>query len=489
MYTAGNIGAAFDPATQTYKGPGVGIVSEYKAPADYTAATFSPDKADFATFDAATRDAYMSPYMSGVVDPAMREAKRQAGLAGLAEAARFTQSGAFGGARNVLAGAERERNLATQLGDIYGKGQQEAFLNAQQQFEREQARKLATQQFNIAKALEAGQLGEQSRQFGAGLSARSAEQAAQFGLQAQTATEAARQAAGQQALAAATTKAELAQRGQVAQEAARQAAGQQALAAATTQAELAQRGQVAQEAARQAAGQQALSAAQTAGQLGLQAATAQEAARQAAGQQALAAATTQAELAQRGQVAQEAARQAAGQQALSAAQTAGQLGLQAATAQEAAKQAAGQQALEAARTSAQYGLEASRLSEQAKQYAADLGLRTATTSAQYIQQARELQQRAEEAQARGNEFAASLLQNQQREALRAAEATRAFEYQQQRDKYLDPYRELTYAQSLLSGLPTSAGGNAGTNPSLAALLTLLSGNQIFNPTTSAKSSG
>jgi hypothetical protein len=383
MYTAGNIGSTYDPNTGLYSGPGTGITTE--------------------TFDAEALQRLMSPYTSGVVDPQVREAKRQAEIARQAQAARMTRSGAFGGSRQAIAESELGRNLATQIGDIYGKGQQGAFDAALRAFEAEQGRKL----------------------------------------QASTATETARQEAGRQALT-----------------------GEQAKTGFSLQA------QTAQEAARQAAGQQALSAAQTAGQLGLQAQTAQEAAKQAAGQQALSAAQTAGQLGLQAQTAQEAARQAAGQQALSAAQTAGQLGLQAQTAQEAARQAAGQQSLSAAEIAGRLGLQGSELTERSRQFAAQYGLQSAQSAAQYEQQARELQQRAEEAQARGDQFGASLALQQLQEAQRAAEASRAFEYQQARDTYLDPYRELGYASQLLQGLPVSAGAT-GISPATEAIISML----------------
>lgn len=264
--------------------------SGYTAPTMYQAPTSGITSS---TFDATQAKNYMSPYTSGVVDPQVREAKRQSEIQGMTNAAKFTQAGAFGGTRNVLAEAERQRNLSTQVGDIYGKGQQEAFLNAQQQFERDQARNL----------------------------------------QAQIATEQAKQAQGQQAL--------------------------------------------------------------------------------------------------------------------SSAATAGQL-----------------------------GLDASRLTEQSKQFGAQYGLNVASTAAQYDQAARQLQQQAEEAQARGDQFAADLALRQLQEANNAAAATRAFEYQQSRDQYLDPFRELGYAQQLLSGLPISAGAT-GISPNLEALVASLGLNSMF----------
>jgi hypothetical protein len=219
----------------------------------------------------------------------------------MTNAAKFTQAGAFGGTRNILAGAELQRNLATQLGDIYGRGQKEAYESAQKAFEAEQGR-----------ALTAG-------------------------------------------------------------------------------------------------------------------------------------------------VESERARQEAGRQGLSSAQTAAQLGLQAQTAQEQAKQAQGQQALSSAATAAQLGLDANKLNEQSKQFGAQYGLNVATTAADYEQKARQLQQQAEEAQARGDQFAADLALRQLQEANNAAAATRAFEYQQSRDQYLDPFREAGYMSQILSGLPAQAG--------------------------------
>ena len=360
LYKAGNIGSTYDPNTGLYTGPGKGITTE--------------------TFDATALQRLMSPYMSGVVDPQVREARRQAEITRMQNAARMAKAGSFGGSRQAIQESELNRNLATQLEDIYGKGQQGAFDAALRAFEAEQGRKL----------------------------------------QAATATETARQEAGRQALTGEEAKTRF------------------GLQAAT-----------AQEAARQTAGQQALSAAQTAGQLGLQAATAQEA-----------------------------ARQAAGQQALSAAQTAGQLGLQGQIAQEAAKQAAGQQAINAAEIAGRLGLQGSELSERSRQFAAQYGLDVAKTSAQYEQQARELQQRAEEAAARGDQFSADLALRELQEAQRAAESARAFEYQQERDLYLDPYREALYASQALSGLPIKA-GDTGVSAATEAIIAALGLNKVI----------
>ena len=102
--------------------------------------------------------AYMSPYMQNVVDVQQQEAIRQKQIADQGLQSQATRAGAFGGGRDAIMRAEADRNLATQLGSIQATGQQNAFQNAQQQFNQSQAQNLAGQQLNA-----------QQQQFGAGL--------------------------------------------------------------------------------------------------------------------------------------------------------------------------------------------------------------------------------------------------------------------------------------------------------------------------------
>jgi hypothetical protein len=94
---------------------------------------------------------YMSPYMQNVIDRQKMEAYRASQLLGGQQQAQATQAGAFGGYREGIQRAERERGLRSQLDDIQAKGLQSAYDQARQQFNTEQ------------------QLREQSRQYGAGL--------------------------------------------------------------------------------------------------------------------------------------------------------------------------------------------------------------------------------------------------------------------------------------------------------------------------------
>jgi hypothetical protein len=153
-------------------------------------------------------DAYMSPYMQSVVDIQKREAQRQSGIQGTQQQAQAAQAGAFGGGRDAIMRAERERNLSQQMGDIQAQGSQAAYAQAQQQFNAEQQARLAAQQANqqagltvggqnlsaaqqIALANQAAQ--NQAQQFGAGQNLQAASLGAQYGQAANQLNEQSRQ--------------------------------------------------------------------------------------------------------------------------------------------------------------------------------------------------------------------------------------------------------------------------------------------------------
>lgn len=102
-------------------------------------------------------EAYMSPYMQSVVDIQKREAARQSGIQGTQQQAQAAQAGAFGGSRDAIMRAERERNLSQQMGDIQATGSQAAYQQAQQQFNAEQQARLQAQQANQQAGLTVGQ--------------------------------------------------------------------------------------------------------------------------------------------------------------------------------------------------------------------------------------------------------------------------------------------------------------------------------------------
>jgi len=110
-------------------------------------------------FDSAQAQQYMSPYMQNVVDVQKQQAVRDAKIGQLSGNLAAARQGTYGGARQLLAGTERERNLGQQLGQIQATGSQNAFQNAQQQFNTQQQAQQGANQQNLAARLGIQQLG------------------------------------------------------------------------------------------------------------------------------------------------------------------------------------------------------------------------------------------------------------------------------------------------------------------------------------------
>jgi hypothetical protein len=138
------------------------------------------------TFGQEQAQQYMSPYVQNVLDVQKAQAIRDAKQAQLAQNLGAARQGTYGGARQLLATTERERNLGENLAKIQATGFQSAYENAQQQFERDRAAQAAAQQQNLQARLQTQQLGTTT-----GLQAALANQ--QAAMEAQKAAEASRQ--------------------------------------------------------------------------------------------------------------------------------------------------------------------------------------------------------------------------------------------------------------------------------------------------------
>tara|TARA_R110002124_G_C8898858_1_gene509696 strand:- start:14 stop:1012 length:999 start_codon:yes stop_codon:yes gene_type:complete len=103
----------------------------------------------------AAQQAFMSPYMQNVVDIQKQEAVRDAQINNLSGNLGAARQGTYGGARQLLAQTERDRNLQQQLGSIQAEGQQNAFQQAQQ-----------AQQFGANLGMQGFQTGIQGQQAG-----------------------------------------------------------------------------------------------------------------------------------------------------------------------------------------------------------------------------------------------------------------------------------------------------------------------------------
>jgi hypothetical protein len=97
--------------------------------AGLAAAAAGTDYAKLAT-TAADQAKYMSPYMQNVVDLQKQEAIRDAQKGQLMQNLGAARQGTYGGARQLLAGTERERNLQQNLANIQATGSQKAYEDA-----------------------------------------------------------------------------------------------------------------------------------------------------------------------------------------------------------------------------------------------------------------------------------------------------------------------------------------------------------------------
>jgi hypothetical protein len=95
---------------------------------------------------AGTAASYMSPYLTAALEPQIAEARRQAEISRVNNAGRMTRAGAYGGGRQAIMESELDRNLTRGLADITGRGYQDAFTAAQNQFNKEEEmRRLAAE--------------------------------------------------------------------------------------------------------------------------------------------------------------------------------------------------------------------------------------------------------------------------------------------------------------------------------------------------------
>ena len=86
---------------------------------------------------------YMTPYLQGALDPQYAAAQRQADIAAQKLQSQYGRAGAYGGSRQGVAEAELQRGLLDRMAGITGAGYQQAFEQAQNQFNTEQQRQMA----------------------------------------------------------------------------------------------------------------------------------------------------------------------------------------------------------------------------------------------------------------------------------------------------------------------------------------------------------
>jgi hypothetical protein len=76
----------------------------------------------------------MTPYLQGALQPQYDAANRQALIAAQNLQSQYGKAGAYGGSRQGVAEAELQRGLLDRMAGITGTGYQQAFEQAQNQF-------------------------------------------------------------------------------------------------------------------------------------------------------------------------------------------------------------------------------------------------------------------------------------------------------------------------------------------------------------------
>ena len=152
------------------------------------------------TFDTATAQAMMDPYMRSVLDVQKREAMKefQRGKAG--RAAQAVQAGAFGGGRFGAEEAVAESEMLDRLANIEATGMQQAYEQARAQFGAEQGMQQQAAQMGLTAQQQteaARQAQEQFAQSAAQMTDQQAQFAANMAQQVATSQEAANQFAAQ----------------------------------------------------------------------------------------------------------------------------------------------------------------------------------------------------------------------------------------------------------------------------------------------------
>tara|TARA_R100000234_G_scaffold39298_1_gene23410 strand:+ start:8729 stop:9718 length:990 start_codon:yes stop_codon:yes gene_type:complete len=110
-------------------------------------------------FDTAAAQKYMSPYIQNVIDVQKQQAIRDDQRQQAARDAAAVQAGAFGGSRQAVQDALAQEALTRQLGQIQASGQQQAFEQAQSQFERDREARIGVERAQAAEAQAAEKLG------------------------------------------------------------------------------------------------------------------------------------------------------------------------------------------------------------------------------------------------------------------------------------------------------------------------------------------
>lgn len=140
-------------AADSVSGLNAGALAQQGTALTAQGANYTPTDA---TFGASQAQQYMNPYQQNVIDVANNEAQRTSDMQGVQQAGQAAQAGAFGGSRQGVVDAERQRTLSMLQNNNEMQGQAAAYTNAQQQFNADQSRNQQAGQYASQAALAGG---------------------------------------------------------------------------------------------------------------------------------------------------------------------------------------------------------------------------------------------------------------------------------------------------------------------------------------------
>ena len=126
--------AAADMPYQAYQGPLTAGTSALQDTAFQGIGSLAVPTGAMGAFDATAAQNYMNPYLQAALQPQLAEMRRQSEISGLADTARLTKAGAYGGTRQAVMDAERDRALQANIGAAAGAGYAKAFDKASDLF-------------------------------------------------------------------------------------------------------------------------------------------------------------------------------------------------------------------------------------------------------------------------------------------------------------------------------------------------------------------
>jgi hypothetical protein len=153
-------GITRDVANQGTPGVNAGMgMTQQAGNAGFNAGNYQSNAIQQDAFGQQQANQYMSPYMENVIERQKASALRDYNEGRPARETQAINAGAFGGYRDAIQQGVAQRGLANRMNDIDASGRQQAFANAQQQFNADRQASIGAQTTTEQQRLQAAQYG------------------------------------------------------------------------------------------------------------------------------------------------------------------------------------------------------------------------------------------------------------------------------------------------------------------------------------------